>query len=227
MDNNNSNIVLRETGVAITKGLIGAIPYVGPLLNESVFEARGRIKQHRINTFINELIKYMENITEEEIKVDHIKSEAFGDVFESIIMRVLQNNSEEKLHRFKKVLVKQMVNPYDTDYTETFLDIIARINEKQISILDVHRKIKLGTIELNENIPGRGTLDANQEIKLSEYRKPAFFDLDNDTYQFYVQDLISKALLMDAGINRGGASPYEILQITKFGVEFLNFIEER
>jgi hypothetical protein len=225
MNAKNENLILKEVGVSATKGLIGGIPYIGTALNEVVFELRGRVKQKRVNNFIIELKKYMETINGEEINFNYIESEEFGDIFESIIKRIIYNRSEEKLHRFKKVLVKQMANPSNSDHIESFLDIISKINEKQIHILDIHKKIKSGELGSDNNLMDRNHIDAGHTTEISECRKPEYYDLDKGTYQFYVQDLISKALLADMGMNRLVVEPFQILEITKLGLNFLKFIE--
>lgn len=55
-----SNKILKdEYSLAALKGLIGAIPYAGTLLNEILFEARSRVKQERVNLFIIEFSEYL------------------------------------------------------------------------------------------------------------------------------------------------------------------------
>ena len=48
--------------------------------------------------------------------------------------------------------------------------------------------------------------------------------LSEDNYTFYVQDLSSKSLLLDDGVNRFDTSSFELMVITKFGRDFLNYI---
>lgn len=217
---------MKETGISLTKGVLGAVPYVGTLLNEMFFDYRGRLKQERINSFIKELQTFMvSHVNEGQIDFKHLKSEQFGDLFESIIYRVSQNRSQERLHRFKSILVNQMIAPYETDYTETFLDIASKINEKQIEILNVYRKVQLGEIRNEDNLMGRDVIDANHITEISDFRNHHFYNLDKDVYMFYVQDLVSKSLLLDDSINRLSTRPYQILEITAFGIEFLRFIE--
>ena len=134
-ENTNKKVILREVGISVTKGAIGAIPIVGTVLNEAIFESRGRIKQDRINKFIKMLQDFMETVSEETIDFNHLKSDEFSDIFESILKRVAYTRSEEKMKRFKKILVSEMQNPSNTDFTETFLDIISRLEEVQIKIL--------------------------------------------------------------------------------------------
>ncbi|NLV62333.1 MAG: hypothetical protein GXY12_02900, partial [Clostridiaceae bacterium] len=61
---------------------------------------------------------------------------------------------------------------------------------------------------------------------LTLYRKNDYYGIDEETYKYYVQDLVSKALLIDNGMNIVGARPMDLLDITSFGHAFLGFIEE-
>lgn len=219
------NIIIQEVGISVVKGAIGAIPLVGTALNEVVFECRGRIKQGRVNRFIAELTKYMQEVTENQINYPHIKSEEFSDIFESILKRIVYNKSEEKMHRFKNILIKNMMVISNSDYSETFLDIVSKINEKQIEILDIYRKIECKELISDDNLKERHVIDGNFVEKLSKYRSFKYYDLAQSTYNFYVQDLISKSLLVDDGMGRVGSGPFDILKVTEFGIEFLKFIE--
>lgn len=218
---------IKEVGIAVFKGLLGAVPYAGTALNECLFETRGRIKQKRINTFIEELSKYMAIIDGNHINFEFIKSEEFGDIFESILKRVAYNRSTEKLHRFKKILANQMVSPKETVFTETFLDLVQRLEEQQINILMHYRGLHSGEIDRQKQLPDRNVIDANieEDVKVPNYMRPEYFGLDEVQYQFFIQDLISKALLIDDSMNRLGTRPFEVLEISQFGLQFLEFLE--
>jgi hypothetical protein len=222
---------MKEVGISVVKGLIGAVPYAGTALNEVLFESRGRIKQKRINTFIEHLSSYMSSFNEKDIDFEHIKSEEFGDIFESILKRVAYNRSIEKLHRFKKILANQIISPKQTVFTETFLDLVQRLEEAQIQILDHYKKINKGEIEREKEITERGTVDGGtwggeEDVKGPSDLDAKYFHLDETSYKFFVQDLISKSLLFDDSINRIDSRPFEVLQISQFGMEFLNFLDE-
>jgi hypothetical protein len=224
-----SMMVLKETGKSVLKGCFGLIPYVGAALDEVAFEYRGRVYQNRLNRFIEALADYMGSARGEDIDYSRLKSEEFGDIFESIVRRVLLTGSEEKIQRFKKILVQEMMkNTKPSDFKETYLDIVSRINENQIRILNEYRKAQESVQD--ESIGERGVIDGGGVVrtlpKLSPHRHAEYYDLSKSEYLFYVQDLVSKSLLVDDGMGRsGGYDPYEVLEITPFGVEFLRYIE--
>lgn len=261
-------VILREVGISATKGAIGAIPFVGTALNEAIFESRGRIKQERVNKFIEMLQDFMRTVSEESINFQHLKSDEFSDIFESILKRIAYTRSEEKMKRFRKVLISEMQNPSDTDFTETFLDIISRLEEVQIKILrdiriatkncgGIHEKvykiqneIKKHEVQLKKelghqengfanNVPSEQKFIAKKKsiarkkmqilIENQKYYNSDVYGIEHSQYKFYVQDLISKALLQERLIPRNGKEPpvTQIIEISNYGEEFLNFLEEK
>ena len=217
-----SKIQLKHAAVSAKNVLFSSIPICGTILDEVLFEYRSRVKQERLNRFVEELEKYLRSMCSGDIDQEHLKSEEFGDIFESILRRVVHTASEEKMHRFKKILLNEMAHTYTSDFKETFLDIVSRINEDQILILNHFREVKDCESEGNSEqrvVDGEGA-------KVSLKYKGNFLEVDEAEYLFYVQDLVSKSLLCDKYVGvYGGAKPYTNLGITPFGEEFLKFIE--
>lgn len=163
----------KEISTSIKKSIFGAIPYIGTALNESFFDYRSRLKQQRINEFIENLIEYL---TEKEIAseaINRIKSEDFSDFFEDVIRKVSELRSVEKKKRLSVVLVNQIIEPSEFDFTKTYLDIISKINEVQILILSNHisfepqiQELEYRIIEIKSEI---NSLD--KELKRSSSQK--------------------------------------------------------
>jgi len=217
-----SKIQLEQAAISAKNVIFSNIPFFGTILDEVLFEYRSRVKQERLNRFVEELEKYFRLIHSGDIDREHLESEEFGDIFESILRRVVNTASEEKMHRFKKILLNEMTRTYTSDFKETFLDIVSRINEDQILILNRFREVKDCESEGNSEqrvVDGEGA-------KVSLKYKGNFLEVDEAEYLFYVQDLVSKSLLCDKYVGvYGGAKPYTNLGITPFGEEFLKFIE--
>ncbi len=57
-----------------------------------------------------------------------------------------------------------------------------------------------------------------------KYRKAEFYEISVDDFLYCKQSLYSKALLVDSGVGAIGVRPFEIMSITVFGQEFVNFI---
>ena len=217
-----SKIQLKHAAISAKNVVLSSIPICGTILDEVLFGYRSRVKQERLNRFVEELEKYFRLIHSGDIDREHLESEEFGDIFESILRRVVNTASEEKMHRFKKILLNEMTRTYTSDFKETFLDIVSRINEDQILILNHFREVKDCESEGNSDqrvVDGEGA-------KVSLKYKGNFLEVDEAEYLFYVQDLVSKSLLCDKYVGvYGGAKPYTNLRITPFGEEFLKFIE--
>ena len=219
-----SKIQLEQAAISVKNAVFSNIPVVGSILDEVLFEHRSRVKQERLNRFVEEFKKYLRSMGSCDIDQKHLKSEEFGDIFESILRRVVNTASEEKVHRFKKILLNEMEHTYESDFKETFLDIAFRINEDQIQILKHFWNVKDGC-ESEDNSEQRVVDGEGAETSLKY--KANLLGFDEAMYLFYVQDLISKSLLLDEAIALfgGRTKPYINLRITPFGEEFLRFIE--
>lgn len=213
-----------QAAISVKNVLFSNIPVVGGILDEVLFEHRNRVKQERLNRFVEEFKKYLRSMGSCDIDQKHLKSEEFGDIFESILRKVVNTASEEKVHRFKKILLNEMEHTYESDFKETFLDIAFRINEDQIQILKHFWNVKDGC-ESEDNSEQKVVDGEGAETSLKY--KANLLGFDESKYLFYVQDLISKSLLLDEAIALfgGRTKPYINLRITPFGEEFLKFIE--
>ena len=70
----------KEIIVSTAKSIFGIVPFGGAALNELFFEYNGRIKQSRLNNFVEILA---ESFTEDSnIDLDNIKTEDFNDLFD-------------------------------------------------------------------------------------------------------------------------------------------------
>ncbi|MBI9056106.1 MAG: hypothetical protein JEY96_19955 [Bacteroidales bacterium] len=152
------------------KSLIGALPSAGTALNEVIFEYRSQVKQKRINKFIDLLKEYFEEIDETKIDFEHLKSEDFGDIFESILKRVTLNNSDKKLIRLKNVLLSHFNKEFNyVEQTENFLDLIGRISETELLILKYHDGLDSSFNEFSGRISRlRSEISKNENLLLKE-----------------------------------------------------------
>lgn len=124
------------------KTFFSLIPYsvLGTALNE-VIEYRSKIKQNRLNQFTELLENYFSNY--QGINLENFQTEEFSDLFESVVKRVVQNKSADKLNLYKNVLINQLNNnEFNVDHSEIFLDLISSLQVIEIQILREHRKFK-------------------------------------------------------------------------------------
>lgn len=166
-----------QTTISTLKSLIGAIPVVGGAMNEFLFETRGRIKQDRINKFVEAFANYLSELKPVQLHISQIEKEEFGDFFEEVILKVAKTKSEIKKETFKKLLANQIVKPKNFDYAGLLLEIIGNLHEEQIPILQ-----KLFVERSMPKIQGDLFQKQNQLDKLSKERTRLFFDPTSGTY---------------------------------------------
>lgn len=270
MDKAKRNEIAKEGGISTLKGLIGAIPFAGTALNEAIFEARGRIKQNRVNKFIKEFSEFLGQFSEEEMNLEQIGKEEFGDFFEELIIKVAKTSSTIKLKALQNLLANQLIEPKGIEYADLFLNIAGNLQEKQIPILHgfnenlsstyidysgqlIEEKRQLNTLEKElkdeywnldsaedaysvpeiqdlerkiENL--KKEIEKTKEI-VDEYSKPFKAETYNCTryeFNYLVQDLANKGLVVDMGV-KYGAEPLDLVEITGLGMDLIEFIKEK
>jgi len=193
------DIYVNEIAKAFRDSLISMVPVAGSTavrLLEAIEKANIQIK---IN-FIEEFVAELKGVDKNEINWSHLNSDDFLVMLNSVLERIRYTTAEEKKKRFKDILIKDLKTTYRSDFKETFLDLILRLNEDQIRILHTFRSLN-------------GPLNAED------------FQMDEDLYRFYLQDLTSKALLHDDALSFDKRRPTIYTHITPFGREFLKFLE--
>ena len=222
--NSDAKVQWEQLMVALGKVVLSRTPGVG-LVADTFFEYWNLTKEKRAHRFFKDIMIDAESMDPNEIVQEHLVSEEFLDFSGSILRRAVNTASEEKVRRFKKILLNEMKHPYKSDFKETFLDITSRINEDQIQILNHFWEVKKCE---SENSTEQGVADGGDDgARASLNRERDLLGFDESKYLFYVQDLVSKSLLYDENILLfdGGTKPYTNLRITPFGEEFLRFVE--
>ena len=211
----------KEIAKTVLKGLFGAVPYIGDLLNEVIFEHRSRIKQDRLNEFIKKLSEYFEANSEVTMNInsDNLKSEEFSDVFERILYSASKTSAEHKLNIFRNILVKRIESENTSiDLENLYIDITNSISEIQYIILlhfaslsddDLFIPVKFEIDRwrrhsYNLNIPGYTARDRREKNRvlyerwktIEDPNDPNTYSIVSDDFLISVTDLISKGLLL-------------------------------
>ena len=207
--------VLQSAESAI-RGLVGTIPYVGTALNEAIFDLRARLKQERLERFVAYLVEGLRTLEADKIDAAYLRSEEFVDFLEDVLIRAAKAKGEENRRKLAAVLAGRLQHAEGTSFDDRFLDLLLSLSEAQVRILSEH----LHATEEREQAT-QDAVDAD-----AEFRQPAFYGLPDSEYRFLVQDLISKALLYDGGMNYLGAQVFQILKITELGRAFVQFLEQ-
>ncbi len=88
----NKNIK-KQYAISILKGAIGAVPIAGTFINEVIFEARARLKQERIISFIEKFADYVNSKNSDNINLEDIEKDDFGE----IIISVSRTSADHKI----------------------------------------------------------------------------------------------------------------------------------
>jgi hypothetical protein len=108
---------------------------IGPFLTEAIFDLRGKLKQKRVNEFVESFASHLEIAYTLNTAINPLSTEAFSDIWENALLKVARTRSVKKMQLFQNLLLTHILSEADPDLTEMYLDIIDRISEKQLLIL--------------------------------------------------------------------------------------------
>lgn len=252
-----SSIKKKEVVSSIANLIAESIPVVGSVIAEGL-AFQGKVKQTRFNIFTEKLKVYFESSSNQKIDEEFLRSEDFAQFFETVIRKVVDTKSEEKINIFKEIVVNKIKAKEVQDFSESFLHLVHVLNEKQIELLfkysqvgkkpdqsSILSKAQQASFDLVHNYDkmlaekttkNRVKIKAKKkaEEKVIEKRKPLlseatqrsnaeYASLMKPEYEVYIQDLISKGLLMDlTDKNKFG---FRIIIITQLGGQFIEFIK--
>lgn len=224
MNDKEIDIKGNELAIILRDSIIEEIPFIGSVAVK-IISLQQRVRHERIISFIEDLVSSLKGIDKNEINWEYVSGQDFSDMIISIIQRVEQTFSKEKLHRFKEILIKEIKTPYSSNFKDTFLDILLKINEDQIKILSLYQKIDNGTITLTSYSLSNLGIRRFGEKRENEYINQIYFGMNQDVYDFLIQDLLSKYQLFDIGFIRNVIGHVMVPNVSPLGKELLLFIE--
>ncbi|NOU90989.1 hypothetical protein GC102_35475 [Paenibacillus sp. LMG 31460] len=118
--------------------------------------------------------------------------------------RVADIKDEEKLRIFHGILLGNLTNAYESDFTETFLDLVSRLDHIQIKVLKLYRESgRSGSMDIPEGaavvVSSITSRSFKREIlEIIKDNNPSLSTIESEgKYEFYICDLINKALVID------------------------------
>ena len=192
-----------KSAESVIRGLVGAIPYVGTTLNEAIFDLRARLKQERLEKFVEELASILQTLESDKIDVAYIQSAEFVDFLEDVLIRAAKVRAEEKRRKLAAVLAGRLQHAESTPFDDLFLDLLVYLSDTQVRILAEH----LRAAEKRENS------DSEEDAK---HRQPSYYNVSESEYPLLIQDLMSRGLFVFAG---------GLGEVTELGRAFIYFLE--
>lgn len=217
------------------KGILGFVPG-GHILDE-MLEYRANVQRDRLSKFSEFLKNGFEDCTGKSFEPENLKSENFIDAFEVIIRKVASTSSEEKLKRYRNVLLRIMFEKNESEIFFKYVNLIEEVSETQVLILSgLHTNerfnedtIKLFLInpemyndETNTTLPEsdniqRGFKMFNGQVILDSELDLFIHDLKSRGIINIIKNPVSKAYVNSDYVKEW----YEIMPIGKGFIEFI------
>ena len=211
----------REIVIGIMKGTIGAIPVAGNLLNEVLFDIRGRIKQQRFSEFVGELSSRIEKLEKNDINDTLIRSEEFGDLLESVLHEITKKKMHQNLSILADVTIKSMGDSRILQHPmiNSFLEVIASLTSSELLVIQKLRPFN----SANQAKISQGAKEIEFKI---DYSIPNLMGFDNKIFRATFDSLLSKAIVIDDTIGRYGGGQRDYIKPSQFGIELFKFLDE-
>lgn len=125
---------------SVVRSILGAVPSIGVLMTEALYDYRFRLRQDRLNQFTEQLKEVIIGKDATAQISDRSISDRISDLVEQVLLHVSRTSAKEKHRRFAHVLLDGLAITEKPDFEEQFLSLILELNEVQLQILDVHAK---------------------------------------------------------------------------------------
>lgn len=231
MSNNTDKILndislTKETAISLLRIKMGLIPTIGPILNEFFFDLPSRIKQNRINEFVDELDARLKLIEESTIKSEFLQSETFFDLSIQIFESAVKSATKEKRKALAKIYISsfQISSNLLPERASLFTNFVSELEPIQIKILHF---IENWNQQMHEV--------GSYETFHNRFEKNLFLKCDKYEFKYYSGDLERKSLIsMGAGLDDYESESGHILleshrpatvRLTSLGKQFLEYLE--
>lgn len=204
-------------------------------LISGIIDYKAALSRKRIEKFNNLMIEHIKTHSVINFEPENFTSEHFLDSFEAIMRKVVSTKSEEKLKRYRNVLMKVIVSHTDTEMFFKYLALIDEITDIQIllmSYMPSEQRIisndyftELGKFSFHKNYLDH--FDAKGTYKLPDGK-----EVIPDEIHFYLYELQAKGLIEIYSTEHLQIYVNEPIQnaiyykLTSIGKEFLKFIDE-
>lgn len=183
----------------IYKSIIGFIP--GNHIINEVLEFRTKVQQSRLNKFSDYLKSGFENITGKSLDPENLKSECFIDVFETILKKVATTSNEEKIKRYRNVLLRTMYEKDNSEISFKYIDLIESLTDSQILILSgLYTHETFTNITIQYYIGNPNLYNSTEQMFIPEADDTSFMTANGYKFlfselEFFLIDLSSKGLI--------------------------------
>jgi hypothetical protein len=212
----------RELAIAVVKGVVAGVPFIGSTLVEVVFNWRWAVERNRVEAFFKELAEDVRALSEDKVDRSYMGSPEFSDLVCDILTRVARTREkdEQKRRHFRKVLLRAVQGKAEAEFSPLFLATLESITEAELKVLSA--------------LTVRGPIQAETFPVASPPEQPALrldpyadgrWGFNADIAKQLIQALIAKGLAHDESYGRWGAKAFHNVAPTELGQAFLMWLE--
>lgn len=177
-----------------------------------VVKTQSEIKRQRFKDILINKIKVPDyNIDNAEIHLSLI-SELSEKAIEILSGHGVFNNKFEE-EKQRKIDIEDQINKTTLEVQQEWKNNRSGHANRYSSVNGEKQKLETQLRELEQYFSS-----------LEKYRTAEHYNITETEFLYYKQSLASKALLIDSGVGSIGHRSFEIMSITQFGQDFINFI---
>lgn len=203
------------------KVLIQQLPYVGPAIDTVLTDSASKIWQKKVEQFLYLLAKKLQEIEEQKIDKDFVKTGEFIELLRKVIGASGKSYEKEKLEYFANILKTSVLKENSEYYfKENFIKIVSEVSGLHIAILKfIHDRQKDAPVGNEKQI--KNPVTCKELSKMQEFRNFPIYLLEASA-----TELIRYGLLYDWSIGRYDYSPGKFA-ITEYARDFIKFVFSR
>lgn len=215
----------KELKVGILKASFNLIPFLGPFINEVLFDIGARIQETRFKEFVETLSLKIDNLEKRQFKEDYFKSDDFYDITRKVFQSALNIKQKEKREALSNIYLSSIIDSALVDETNhlLFTEFIDSLAPIQIQILRFVEENKQKLNQISKYSTFYHLFTNNDNSIIDKYK-----------FKYYGNDLEAKALIsFEDGLEAYDSHSQEMVFqghkypsviITNLGKEFLNYL---
>lgn len=239
-DEKRMDIRVRETLTSVIKASIANIPIMGSFLNEALFDVHSRIKQERVEQFIQLLERKIDQLSLESVTLSKFRSDDFTDLLEDVILKATRARQKEKLKLYAGIIASKVKSEPVVEFDFQCIDIIDQLSLHELLVIE-----ELLPYEKRHPIPSLFSDDYEpQERKVARERhqKIAVFNFESVSIPYgpteilfglpvidvrlAIEGLIAKSLAYDDSFSRHDPQPRNLIGLTPLGYKVYEYLKE-
>ncbi len=127
---------------SLIRGVVSIIPYVGSGVDILLSDKWNKFYQRRVDNMLEQLSNDLKNL-EDKVDEKYLNSEEFLDTMYVVLTESTKTRLDEKRKIFSKIIRDSIVSGNKMINTESLLDIVTELNEKDLMFIYLISECKL------------------------------------------------------------------------------------